>query len=166
MMSMTIKCAVFAAGILAVSIASHAADAASTNGPATPLVSLPENTVSYRVVISPTNAAEFAELKAKEATLVARQREIEQKLFKVFRTLNVARAEAVKDDKELIEMAREIARKQAELEKRTAEKYPALGKQVEERDAMTKEHSTIAQELRDVRKRKDIIEGLLPAEGK
>lgn len=167
MMSVTKKCMLSAIGIAAVSIAvSHAADVSPTNGLAAPLVFLPENTVTNQVVVSPTNAAEYAELKAKEADLVARQHEVEQKLFKVFRTLHEAREGAAKEDKELIEMAREIARKQAELEKRTAEKYPELGKQVAERDAMTKQHSDLGKELREVRKRKDIIEGLLPGERK
>ena len=158
MKNLTRKCALVAAGILVVSPVSHAAE--------TTPVFLPENTVTNHIVIAPTNAAEFAELKAKEADLVAQQHALEQKIFKVFRSLHVAREETVKDDKELIELAREIARKQAELEKRTAEKYPQLGKQTQERDSLTKEHSTLGEQLRDIRKRMDVIQGLLPADEK
>lgn len=165
MMTLTKKCAFLAAGILAMSLAAHAADPAPANVPATP-VSRPENIVTNLVVINPTNAAEFAALRLKEASLVANQHELELKIFKVFRTLHAAREEASKGDAELVELSREIARKQAELAKRTAEKYPEIGKQSQERDVMTKEHSKLGEQLRDVRKRMDVIQGLLPAEKK
>lgn len=140
------------------SLVSHAAE----NTPAT----MDVHTVTNLVVINPANAAEFAELRAKELSLVAEQHALELKIFKVFRTLGVARESALKGDQELVELAREIARKQAELEKRTAEKYPEIGKQSTERDTLTKEHSTLAEQLRDVRKRISVIQGLLPAEEK
>ena len=166
MKNVTYKFVVVAAGILVASLVSHAAGTALTNVSAAPLVFLPENTVTNHIVIAPTNAAEFTELKAKEAALVTQQHAVEQKIFNVFRSLHVAREETVKDDKELIELAREIARKQTELEKRTAEKYPQLGKQTQERDALTKEHSALGEQLRDIRKRMDVIQGLLPSEKK
>lgn len=166
MKNLTIKCALVAAGILVASLVSHAATPVPSSTPVALPVFLPGNTITNHIVIAPTNAAEFAELKAKEATLVAEQHALEQKIFKVFRTLHTAREEALKGDQELVELSREIARKQAELEKRTAEKYPDIGKQSRERDAMTKEHSTLGEQLRDVRKRMDVIQGLLPAEKK
>lgn len=158
MKNVTYKFVVVATGILVASLISHAAE--------TPPVFLPENTVTNHIVIAPTNAAEFAELRAKEASLVADQHALELKIFKVFRTLHTAREEALKSDQELVELSREIARKQAELEKRTAEKYPEIGKQSQERDAMTKVHSNLGEKLRDVRKKMDVIRGLLPAEKK
>jgi len=166
MKTLTKKCAWFVIGAFAAALVSSAADSAATNVPPTAPIVLSENTITNLVVIDPTNAAEYAELKTKEASLMAQQHELEQKIFKVFRSLHVSQEEAKKGDQELVEMARDIAKKQAELEKRTAEKYPELGKQAQERDVMTKEHASMRQQLREVRKRMDIIEGRLPAEVK
>lgn len=140
------------AWVLVVPVVSYSADAITT--------------VTNHIVIDPADAAELSALRSKEAALVAEQRALEQKIFKVFRTLHVARESALKGDKELVELAREIARKQAELEKKTAEKYPEIGKQAQERDSLTKGHSALAEQLRDVRKRISVIQGLLPADEK
>lgn len=131
-----------------------------------PVVSYASDTVTVtnRVVIDPAHADEVKELRAKELSLVAEQHALELKIFKVFGALHAARESALKGDDELVELAREIARKQAELEKRTAEKYPEIGKQTQERDTMTKEHSGLGEQLRDIRKRISVIQGLLPPE--
>lgn len=166
MTTLTKRYAWFGVCTLATTLLSHATDAAKSSTPATDPVAPLVSTVTNQVVIKPADAAEFAALKANEKTLVAQQHALELKIFKVFRDLHVAREESVKGDDELTAMAREIARKQAELEKRTAEKYPDLGRMTKERDAMTKEHSALGEQLRDIRKRMDIIQGLLPADVK
>ena len=113
-----------------------------------------------------TNTTEYAELKTKEADFLAQQKVLEQKIMQSFRAVRVAREDATKGDAELVEMAREIAKKQAELEKRVAAKYPDLGKQAQERDTLVKAEADLRQQLRDVRKRMDIIQGVLPADDK
>ena len=163
MMNVMKRCAWVVVVGIAIAHVSPAANTVATNVPPAATVFLPENIITNHVVINPTNAAEFAELTAKEASLVAQQHALELKIFKVFKSLHDARETSIKGDQELIAIERDIARKQAELARRTAEKYPALGKQIQERDTLTKEHSTLGAQLLDVRKRMDVIRGLIPA---
>lgn len=118
-----------------------------------------ENCYTNTVVIAPSNSVEYAELVAKQASLVKQQQEWGGKVESVYASLSSARHGRVTQDPELLEMAKDIAAKQAAFDKRKAEKYPELGKAMKARAEVEKEGAEISAQLFEVRKRMAIIEG-------
>lgn len=148
-----------ACGLMIVAGAASAADIPAAGG-AAPSTFYITNTVT----INPTNAAAFAELKAQEASIERQLHELEVKINEVFYQLHETRTKAFRDDAELTALAREIQKKQEELEARAAAKYSALGSGIKERDTLTKAHSDLEKHLHEIHNQMDALRGLRPVE--
>jgi short-subunit dehydrogenase involved in D-alanine esterification of teichoic acids len=102
---------------------------------------------------APVLSADRAALEAQKKALETQKQEVEEKLWNVIHPMSKARENLLKTDSELMVMSREIAAKQAALEKRLLEKYPDLAAQVKERDALTQGLSDLVVKLNAVREK-------------
>lgn len=109
-------------------------------------------------------AASLAELRAEEIALDNKMRAVTADVIKHLNPIREARDKALKTDPELQAMFREIAAKQAALEKRLLEKFPDIAAKAKESEALTKTHSELNRKLMELRERIAAMEAEKPRE--
>jgi len=108
------------------------------------------------VVLADTNA--LASMVAEEKTLLADAKNITVQLTSISYPLREYRQRMMAQDKELMVMARDIAKMQQDLEAKLAEKYPDIGAKTKERDALTRRYSDVNFKLREIHKKIDAMQ--------
>ena len=97
-----------------------------------------------------SSAKASGEAPATAAEIRARMREVQAKAARVHGKLHTSRERALKQDPELSALAREIAEKQADLERRLRARHAHIAELVAERERLVEEHKELSAGLENL----------------